>query len=139
VFRVEFTAQARLALLDALSRADGHEVLFRGQFDAATRRITAIEPMAHGGRDRVMSLASYFKPGEFHIHSHPDERTSPSAADLDCAESLYALGVGFAVVNHDASKLHVVTLPRRVEATVRSRTRVWKVGRRMLTVSLYTL
>jgi hypothetical protein len=132
MFRVEFTTAARLALLDALSRADGHEVLFRGQYDPATRRITSVEPMALGSRDRVMSLGSYFTCGQFHIHSHPDERTTPSNADIECAESLYAIGVGCAIVNSDGSKLHVLTLPRRVEATVR--TRAWKVGRYVFTL-----
>jgi hypothetical protein len=132
MFRVEFTDDARLMLLDALSRADGHEVLFRGEYDPASRRITRVEPMALGSRDRVMSLGHYYQPGQFHVHSHPDERTTPSNADIECAESLYALGVGCAIVNRDASKLHVLTLPRRVEATVR--TRAWKVGRYMLTL-----
>jgi hypothetical protein len=138
LFGVTFSAHAHGCVELATLAADGCEVLFRGQYDFATRTITRVEVMAFGGSKSVPSLTAHFRPGEFHVHSHPAESVEPSAPDLDIAESLYAVGVGFAVVNRGASKLHVVTLPRRSEAPA-PRVRCLQVGRSLFTLSRHRL
>lgn len=127
MYGVDFTSDARLSLLGALADANGNEVLLRGEYDSASRRITAVTPVAYGNAHRAMNLGHLFSAGSFHLHSHPTGSATPSDADLDCAERLAIAGVGFAVVNHNGSELHVVTLPRRIPPEYRPR--YWRVGR----------
>jgi hypothetical protein len=138
LFGVTFSEHAHACVEIATLAADGLEVLFKGAYDFASRTITSVDVMALGHATRVPALTSYFRPGDFHVHSHPNEHCRPSDADLSCAEDLYAMGVGFAVVNRGASQLHVVTLPRRAEPPA-PRVRCVRLGGSLFTLTRHRL
>lgn len=110
------------------------ERLFRCQWDHTSYHIADPVLIARGNRGEVSSVAHAFRGGEIALHTHPTDDPTPSKADLDVADAMAVRGIGFAVVNRDASKLHVVTTPdavaiREPEATLaRMRRRSWYFG-----------
>ena len=47
------------------------------------------------------------------LHNHPSGRLEPSGADLDVAARLHDGGVGFGIIDNDATELYVVVeVPR---------------------------
>jgi hypothetical protein len=136
LFGVTFSPEARGLLELALLHTEGCEVLFRGKYDFATKVITHVEVMARGNEKMVAGLHGQFPVGAFHLHSHPGDHATPSEADIKCAEELAVVGVGLAIVNRDASRFHVVTLPRQAPP-IATRTRAFRVGRTIYTFSRY--
>lgn len=70
--------------------------------------LTAARTVARGTVDRVLALPGVAARGEMLLHNHPSGRLEPSMADLSVAARLHDEGIGFGIVNNDASELYVV-------------------------------
>jgi len=91
----------------AIAETGGNEVFCLGHTDAS-RTVIDLEVLARGNREAVPAILQACRPGDVVIHNHPGGRLTPSAADLDIAGRLGALGVGFYIVDNPVAKLYRV-------------------------------
>ena len=56
----------------------------------------------------VLALPGVARRGEMLLHNHPSGRLDPSTADLHIASQSHDCGIGFGIINNDASCLYVV-------------------------------
>ncbi|HXE58550.1 MAG TPA: helicase C-terminal domain-containing protein [Gemmatimonadales bacterium] len=104
---------ARRQLAEEIAAAGGREVSFVAQVDAQGT-ITGVRAVARGTVDMVLALPGVAERGEMFLHNHPSGVLEPSAADLRVAARLHDGGIGFGIVNNDATELYVVVeVPRR--------------------------
>jgi ATP-dependent DNA helicase DinG len=97
----------RAYLASEISAAGGREVSFLAEMDR-DGVITAARVAARGRVDMVLALPAAASRGELLLHNHPSGVLEPSAADLNVAAHLHDAGVGFGILNNDASELYVV-------------------------------
>jgi ATP-dependent DNA helicase DinG len=103
---------AREAVAAAIREALGREVSFVADLDP-DGKITAARAVARGTVDAVLALPGAARRGQMLLHNHPGGVLLPSHADLDVAARLHDGGVGFGIVNNDATELYVVVeVPR---------------------------
>ncbi|HEX3158428.1 MAG TPA: helicase C-terminal domain-containing protein [Gemmatimonadaceae bacterium] len=108
---------AAAAVRVAIRLAGGREVCFAGTVDDAGV-VQAARVVARGDVRSVLALPGFAKPGEMLIHNHPSGLLEPSPADLQVAARLHDGGVGFGIVDNDATELYVVVeVPRATVAT----------------------
>lgn len=108
----------RVRIVDEIRAARGREVCFVGTVDPAGA-ITAVRPVARGTAEEVLALPGIADRGEMLLHNHPSGLLEPSPADLSIAARLHDGGIGFAIVNNDATELYVVVEVPRVKAQTR--------------------
>ncbi len=95
-----------------IAAAGGREVCFVAELDASGN-VTRARPVARGTPNEVLALPGVATRGEMLLHNHPGGDLEPSAADLNVAASLYEAGVGFGIIDNDATSLYVVAeVPR---------------------------
>lgn len=108
-------ARAADAIRSAIRLAGGREVCFTGTMDGAGMLQTA-RAVARGDSRSVLALPGFARRGEILVHNHPSGVLEPSEADLDVAARLHDDGIGFAIVDNEASRLYVVVEVPRVAA-----------------------
>lgn len=99
---------AATAIRTAIRLAGGNEVCFVGTLDDAGQ-VTAARVVARGDVQSVLALPGVAQRGEMLLHNHPSGLLEPSGADLEIASRLHPNGVGFAIVDNEATRLYVVT------------------------------
>jgi ATP-dependent DNA helicase DinG len=105
-------AAARDGIARAIAEAGGREVSFAGDVDGEGV-VSSATVVARGTVDAVLALPGVFRRGQIAIHNHPSGVLDPSNADLDVAVRLHDAGVGFGIVDNEASALYVVVeVPR---------------------------
>jgi ATP-dependent DNA helicase DinG len=98
-----------------IAAAGGREVSFVAEV-GADGAISSARAVARGTVDMVLALPGVARRGEMLLHNHPSGRLDPSVADLNVAARLHDGGVGFGIVNNDATQLYVVVeVPRAPE------------------------
>ncbi len=109
--RLSTEAARRIAA--EIAAAGGREVCFVATVDAEGI-LTAARPVARGTAEEVLALPGIADRGEMLLHNHPGGYLEPSPADLSVAARLHDGGIGFGIVNNDATALYVVVeVPRR--------------------------
>ena len=98
---------AATAMRAAIRMAGGREVCFVCTIDEEGVLATA-RVVSRGDVQRVLALPGFAKRGEMLVHNHPSGLLEPSDADLAIAARLHDDGIGFAIVDNDASDLYVV-------------------------------
>ncbi|MGE0352950.1 MAG: helicase C-terminal domain-containing protein [Gemmatimonadales bacterium] len=102
----------RALLADEILDAGGREVSFVAEVDAAGC-IVAARAVARGTVDMVLALPGVARAGDMLLHNHPGGRLDPSTADLNVAAQAHDGGIGFGIINNDATALYVVVeVPR---------------------------
>ena len=99
--------KAATAIRTAIKFAGGNEVCFVGQLDDNGRIVTA-KVVARGDISSVLALPGFAERGEMLLHNHPSGRLLPSEADLEIAARIHGNGIGFGIVDNDATKVYVV-------------------------------
>lgn len=90
----------------------GNEVCFVCTIDDEGTILTA-RKVAAGDVRSVLALPGVADRGELLLHNHPSGELTPSDADMEVAFRLHGNGVGFAIVDNDATRVYVVTeVPR---------------------------
>jgi ATP-dependent DNA helicase DinG len=108
----------RAYLASEISAAGGREVSFLAEMDR-DGVITAARVAARGRVDMVLALPAAASRGQILLHNHPSGVLEPSAADLNVAAHLHDAGVGFGILNNEASELYVVVEVPRDRPVVR--------------------
>ena len=70
-----------------------------------------MEPLARGNRDAVAAILVATAFGDVVIHNHPSGPLTPSPADLDVASILGNQGVGFYIIDNEASRCYQAVSP----------------------------
>ena len=96
--------------------AGGREVCFVGTLDEEGT-IRAVRVASRGDARSVLALPGVARRGEMLLHNHPSGNLEPSSADLDVAARLHDDGIGFGIIDNDASEVYVVVeVPRAPES-----------------------
>ncbi len=106
VQRISPLVRDRLAA--EIRHAGNREVCFVADLDGGGNIVSAVA-VARGTPDAVLALPGVADRGQMLLHNHPDGELEPSQADLSIAARLHENGVGFGIINNDASDLYVVT------------------------------
>ncbi|MGH7532015.1 MAG: helicase C-terminal domain-containing protein [Gemmatimonadales bacterium] len=102
----------RRAMAAEITDARGREVAFTATVDR-DGVLTGVRVIARGRVDQVLALPGVCTAGEMMLHNHPTGLLEPSVPDLNVAARLHDAGVGFGIVNNDATDLYVVVeVPR---------------------------
>lgn len=103
---------AAAAVRAAIRLAGGREVCFTCTLDEGGAIATA-RVVARGDATSVLALPGFAQAGELLLHNHPSGVLDPSEPDLQVAARMHDLGVGFAIIDNDASRVYVVVeVPR---------------------------
>lgn len=106
---------AAAAIRSAIRLAGGREVCFVCTINDAGVVQTA-RVAARGDISSVLALPGFANRGELLLHNHPSGLLEPSDADLAIAAKMHDDGIGFAIVDNEASRLYVVVeVPRQAE------------------------
>ena len=109
---------AAAAIRAAIRLAGGREVCFVCQVDDGGI-VRSARVVARGDVRSVLALPGFAERGEMLVHNHPSGLLEPSNADLEVAARVYGNGVGFAIVDNDATALYVVVeVPRAAQHAV---------------------
>jgi ATP-dependent DNA helicase DinG len=98
---------AAAGIRTAIRLAGGREICFVGQVDSAGA-VMAVRVVARGDASCVLALPGFAARGEMLIHNHPSGNLEPSEPDLQVAARLHDDGIGFAIVDNEATRLYVV-------------------------------
>ncbi len=101
----------------AIADARGNEVFFVGTLDGEGLLVEA-EVAARGNEGAVPVIQSAVDRAEVLVHNHPSGTLEPSDADLDIASRVAEAGLGFYIVNNDASEVYVVVPPVLARAKI---------------------
>ena len=107
-----FTPAAAAAVRDAIADAAGNEVFFLGNLESCGK-VSEVRVVARGNSHAAPAIMHLPRPGEVVIHNHPSGHLTPSDADLDVASALGNDGVGFLIVDNEATSVYVVVEPHR--------------------------
>ena len=110
--------KAALAIRAAIRLAKGNEVCFVGTVDEQGM-IDSARVVARGDPGKVLALRGFAESGEMLIHNHPSGWLQPSDADMEIAARLHEEGIGFAIVDNDATDLYIVVEVPRLREIVR--------------------
>jgi ATP-dependent DNA helicase DinG len=116
--RTRLPDEVRAYLAREIGGAGGREVSFVAEL-APDGTIAGARAVARGTVDVVLALPGVAQRGEMLLHNHPSGRLDPSIADLNVAARLHDGGVGFGIINNDASALYVIVEVPRARETVR--------------------
>jgi ATP-dependent DNA helicase DinG len=109
------SSPAALAIRAAIRLAGGREVCFVCTLDSHGVVQTA-RVVARGDVRSVLALPGFATRGEMLVHNHPSGHLEPSDPDMEIAARVHDDGIGFAIVNNDATDLYVVVeVPTRAE------------------------
>ena len=98
--------------------AGGREVCFVCTLDANAVVETA-RVVARGDVSSVLALPGFANRGEMLVHNHPSGVLEPSGPDMEIAARIHDDGIGFGIVDNEATDLYVVVeVPTRAEFTL---------------------
>ena len=98
--------------------AGGREVCFVCTLDE-DGVVTTARVVARGDVGSVLALPGFARRGEMLVHNHPSGVLEPSGADYDVATRMHDDGVGFGIIDNDATLLYVVVEVPRADTHVR--------------------
>src|SRR5215471_11420791 len=98
---------AAAAIRTAIRWAGGREVCFACTVDAVGIVQTA-RVVARGDAVSVLALPGFGNRGEMLVHNHPSGVLEPSGPDMQVASRIHDDGIGFGIVDNDATELYVV-------------------------------
>src|SRR3954466_15013809 len=109
------SSKAAGAIRAAIRMAGGREVCFACTVDEEG----VVQParvVARGDAVSVLALPGFASRGEMLVHNHPSGLLEPSGPDYEIAARVHDDGIGFAIVNNQATELYVVIeVPLRTE------------------------
>jgi ATP-dependent DNA helicase DinG len=109
---------AAAAIRAAIRLAGGREVCFVCTVDDEGV-VSSARVVARGDVGSVLALPGFARRGEMLVHNHPSGLLEPSGPDYDVAARMHDEGVGFGIVDNDATMLYVVVEVPRVDEQTR--------------------
>ena len=109
---------ASAAMRAAIRLAGGREVCFVSTLDDDGMVQTA-RVVARGDVASVLALPGFARRGEMLLHNHPSGLLEPSGADYDVAARVHDDGIGFGIIDNEATALYVVVEVPRADTRTR--------------------
>jgi ATP-dependent DNA helicase DinG len=98
-----------------IALAGGNEVCFACQV-GPDGVITGARTVARGDISSVLALPGFAQRGEMLVHNHPSGLLEPSGPDMEIAARVHGDGVGFGIIDNQATAICVVVeVPREKE------------------------
>jgi ATP-dependent DNA helicase DinG len=94
-------------MASAIAEAGGREVSFVGTVNAEGV-VADTRVIARGTVDCVLALPGEAERGDMVLHNHPGGDLEPSTADLHVAATMHDGGIGFGIIDNEATELYVV-------------------------------
>ena len=107
---VYLTKEASRRIKAEIAKASGNEVCFVASIDE-DGGVAEPRVVARGHKAAVLAAVRDAVPGQIVLHNHPSGTLKPSNADLEVASRLYDNGLGFGIVDNDATEMYVVLEP----------------------------
>lgn len=107
---IRFTRDVRELIARAIADSGGNEVFFVGNLDGEGI-VVDVEVASRGHESAVPVISSAVDRAEVLIHNHPSGNLTPSDPDLEIASRTADSGLGFYIVNNDATQVYVVVEP----------------------------
>ena len=104
------TAEAALAIRQAIAEAGGREVFLLG-CRGADGKVASVRVLARGNATAVAAIVEAGAYGDVVIHNHPSGDLAPSDADVQVSSVVANSGIASVIVNNDASAIYVVVEP----------------------------
>ncbi|MFH1322090.1 MAG: helicase C-terminal domain-containing protein [Bacteroidota bacterium] len=105
-----FTKQAIQSLKKYIREAGGNEVFMVGHPNGEGI-VDRVEVYARGNESQAPALLQVAKQSDVVIHNHPGGKLQPSDADMHVASILGNDGIGFYIINNQASNVYVAVEP----------------------------
>ncbi len=105
-----FSESVKSTLKSVIEDASGNEVFFVGSF-SGRYVIEEVKVVARGNDYSVPAVIESAKPGDVVIHNHPSGTLTPSEQDIQIASVFGNQGVGFLIIDNNASQIYVVVEP----------------------------
>lgn len=105
-----FSESVKSTIKSVIEDASGNEVFLVGSF-SERYVIEEVRVVARGNDYSVPAVIESAKPGDVVIHNHPSGTLTPSEQDIRIASVFGNQGVGFLIVNNNASQVYVVVEP----------------------------
>ena len=94
-------------LHQTIQESRGNEVFFLAKTDEEGV-VLEVLPLARGNDSSVPALLQVAIQGDVIIHNHPSGHLTPSSADVSLASTYGNQGVGFYIINNDATDVYIV-------------------------------
>lgn len=105
-----FTEQIRERIEGEISKAEGNELFFVATM-SEDGVVGDVRVVARGNEYSVPSIIDSAKHGDVVIHNHPSGNLTPSDPDIAMAAIFGNRGVGFFIIDNDATHRYVVVEP----------------------------
>ncbi|MCK5391114.1 MAG: DEAD/DEAH box helicase family protein [Deltaproteobacteria bacterium] len=105
-----FSESVKSTIKSVIKDASGNEVFFVGSF-SGRYVIEEVKVVARGNDYSVPAVIESAKPGDVVIHNHPSGTLTPSEQDIQIASVFGNQGVGFLIIDNNASQIYVVVEP----------------------------
>lgn len=102
----------RATIAGEIAGADGCELFFAAATDGGGD-IASVELLARGHATAVPAITGGLAPGQVVLHNHPSGNLTPSDPDIAIASMLGERGIGFVIVDNQATRDLTVTRPHR--------------------------
>ena len=103
------------AMRTTIALAGGNEVCFVCQV-GPDGVVTGARTVARGDVSSVLALPGFAQRGEMLVHNHPSGLLEPSGPDMEIAARMHDDGIGFGIIDNEASRIYVVVeVPREKE------------------------
>ncbi len=99
--------QAIESIREEIAGTGGNEVFFVGKLPEGDR-VRKVRVAARGNEVSAPAIMEAASRGEVVIHNHPSGELTPSDADISTASALGNCGVGFYIIDNDATSAYVV-------------------------------
>jgi len=110
VYKDFFSESVKSTIKNVIEEASGNEVFFVGSF-SREKVIEDVQVVARGNDYSVPAVIESASPGDVVIHNHPSGNLTPSNQDIQIASVFGNQGVGFLIVDNNASQVYVVVEP----------------------------
>jgi ATP-dependent DNA helicase DinG len=101
------STKAAASIRTSIRLHGGNEVCFVCTVDEDGVIVTA-RKVAAGDVSSVLALPGVAERGEMLLHNHPSGELTPSDADMEVAYRFHGNGIGFGIVDNDATRVYVV-------------------------------
>lgn len=105
-----FSESVKSTIKSVIKDASGNEVFFVGTF-SGRYVIEEVKVVARGNDYSVPAVIESAEPGDVVIHNHPSGTLTPSEQDIQIASVFGNQGVGFLIIDNNASQIYVVVEP----------------------------
>jgi len=102
-----FSLELKNKIRNDIIKAEGQEIYLAGKVNESSN-IFNYKIIDNGNKSSASSIINNLNAGDVLIHNHPSGDLNPSASDIHLASRLADNGIGFIIINNEASRLYIL-------------------------------